>query len=178
MESELVDLDALGLRGGQAAALTLPLRPGAPVHMGQRLELVPDVVEARIEVTRTVGGYAMRLLADVTLRTPCFRCTEPSELRVSLVAREVEQRDAGDDELICPYVDDGLLVATAWLHDAITLELPESILCRDDCAGICQQCGISLNDVGPEGHTHERPPDPRFAKLRELIEPDLGSEGE
>ncbi len=65
-------------------------------------------------------------------------------------------------------MEEGILDAGAWLHDAIVLALPEKVLCRPDCAGICPECGANLNEVGAEGHSHDRPPDPRFAKLREL----------
>ncbi|HEX8086917.1 MAG TPA: YceD family protein [Solirubrobacteraceae bacterium] len=36
---------------------------------------------------------------------------------------------------------------------------------RDECAGLCPQCGENLND---HPHEHERAPDPRWSKLREL----------
>jgi uncharacterized protein len=42
----------------------------------------------------------------------------------------------------------------------------EQVLCRSDCAGLCPECGERL-EPGEE-HEHERPPDPRWAKLREL----------
>jgi uncharacterized protein len=45
------------------------------------------------------------------------------------------------------------------------LAVPAQIVCREDCAGLCQVCGEDLN-ANP--HEHERPPDPRFAKLSEL----------
>jgi len=41
------------------------------------------------------------------------------------------------------------------------------VLCRDDCAGLCPVCAADLNEAGP-GHRHERAPDSRWAKLREL----------
>ena len=44
---------------------------------------------------------------------------------------------------------------------------PRKVLCREDCAGLCPVCAADLNEAGPE-HRHERAPDPRWAKLREL----------
>jgi uncharacterized protein len=41
------------------------------------------------------------------------------------------------------------------------------VLCREDCAGLCPICAADLNEAGPEHH-HERPADPRWAKLSEL----------
>ena len=55
---------------------------------------------------------------------------------------------------------------SAWARDAIALALPEQIVCRDDCAGLCAECGKNLND---EPHTHEEQHgDPRWAALEAL----------
>ena len=58
------------------------------------------------------------------------------------------------------------------LHHFFALSLwwvavPVAVLCREDCAGLCPVCAADLNEAGP-GHGHEAPPDPRWAKLREL----------
>ena len=51
----------------------------------------------------------------------------------------------------------------AWAHDQVALVLPEQILCRPDCAGLCPVCGKNLND---EPHEHEDVvADPRWAAL-------------
>jgi uncharacterized protein len=81
----------------------------------------------------------------------------------------VDQPSTDEEELASPYVDGDELDVAAWAHDAIALALPQAILCREDCAGLCPECGIPLNDIEGE-HTHEREPDPRWAKLRELLD--------
>jgi uncharacterized protein len=53
------------------------------------------------------------------------------------------------------------------VRDALALSLPATLLCREDCAGLCATCGANLNDAGPD-HSHERAPDPRWAKLSEI----------
>jgi uncharacterized protein len=45
------------------------------------------------------------------------------------------------------------------------LALPMSPLCREDCPGLCVECGVPLADTGP-GHAHEDAPDPRWAGLK------------
>ena len=56
----------------------------------------------------------------------------------------------------------------AWARDSLVLSLPDQILCRPDCAGLCGECGKNLND---EPHTHEEEHvDPRWAALEELRE--------
>lgn len=168
MEAERIDLERLGLRSGQAAAISVELAPEPPVVGGERYPIAGGEVPGRIEVSRTTSGFALRLVAEVTIGGACARCLEAAELRLPIEAREVDQPGATDPELTSPYVSDGILDAEAWARDAITLALPEKVLCRPDCAGICEQCGASLNEVDPEQHRHAKPLDPRFAKLREL----------
>lgn len=168
MEPERVDLESLGLRSGQAETVSLSLRPADPVVGGEPYEIEGGALATRIEVSRTTSGFALRLLAEPVLTGPCARCLEQARITLQLDAREVEQPGSDDAEMTSPYVEDAVLDCSAWLHDAITLALPEKMLCRPDCAGICEVCGASLNDLPPGSHTHERPPDPRFAKLREL----------
>jgi uncharacterized protein len=64
-------------------------------------------------------------------------------------------------------VKDGVLDLHAWARDALVLSLPTTLLCQDDCAGLCAVCGENLNRAGAEHH-HEPAPDPRWAKLSEL----------
>jgi uncharacterized protein len=170
METGEIDLESLGLRSGQAAVVVRDLTPPPPVVGGAPLEFEGGGVAARVDVSRTTSGFALRLLAEVTVIGSCARCLERASLTLPIEAREVEQDQAEDAELRSPYVEDGVLDAGSWLHDAITLALPEKLLCRADCAGICPECGILLNDVAPGEHSHEVPRDPRFAKLRELEE--------
>ena len=70
-------------------------------------------------------------------------------------ALEYQASEADDDELRTPYVVDGSLEVSDWARDAVVLALPEKILCRPDCAGLCPECGKNLND---EPHTHEETP--------------------
>ena len=81
-------------------------------------------------------------------------------------AREVDQ-PGGGEELSSPYVEGEVLDLRGWARDALALALPNQLLCRPDCAGLCPVCGEDLNVAGPE-HQHEPEPDPRWAKLREL----------
>ena len=108
----------------------------------------------------------MRLRFDLSLEGPCMRCLEPARLEMAIDAREVDQ--PGDEELLSPYVSEGELDIGHWARDAVALAMPERILCRPDCAGLCPVCGVSLNDADPAEHEHGGGADPRWAKLREL----------
>lgn len=145
------------------------VRPG-DIELGGQAYSFGEAVPVRLDVSRTATGHALRLRLDARLSGPCMRCLEGSEFTVSVDAREVHQPSAQDEELRSPYAEDGELDLAAWAHDTLVLALPQTLLCRPDCAGICPECGLSLTGVDPAEHRHERAPDPRWAKLRELLD--------
>jgi uncharacterized protein len=166
--TDAFDLARLRLTSGEGRRLDLHVRIEPFSFGGQRYSVSPELVPARLDVSRTTGsGWALRLRFEVGVDGPCMRCLEAAEPRLEVEAREVEQPGAGDDELSSPYVDDeGELDIAAWARDALALTLPAQITCRPECAGLCAQCGANLND-DPE-HAHEAAPDQRWAKLSEI----------
>ena len=160
-----IELARIAPSSGDGKRLEVELEPGS-VELGDDVyELAERIVKARLEVSHTATGYAMKLAFGGELTGPCMRCLEPARLAVEVDAREVDQPRTDDEELRSPYVTDGELDLTGWAHDALVLSLPQQILCRPDCAGLCPDCGKPLNDGE---HDHPREPDPRWAKLREL----------
>ena len=165
---ERFDLTSLRLASGEARRLDVgfsldPLELG-----GERYSVAPPLIEARLDVSRTTGsGYALRLRFEAGLEGPCMRCLEPAATAFSLDAREISQPGGDDDELESPYVERGVLDLRGWARDALVLVLPATILCRDDCPGLCPVCGADLNAAGPDHH-RESEPDSRWAKLSEI----------
>jgi uncharacterized protein len=167
-EGGIVDLERLALSSGQARELDLELGLD-PIELGgEAYEPAGGGAEARLDVSRTSSGYALRLRFGTELTGPCVRCLEPATTNLEVDAREVDQPPSRDDELRSPYVLDGNLDVGRWANDALVLALPSQPLCRPDCAGLCGVCGESLNDADPEAHRHQQSGDPRMAKLREL----------
>jgi DUF177 domain-containing protein len=142
----------------------------APLELaGQRYIAVPEHVSAEVALTRTTSGMLFELRFHVRLHGPCFRCLEDAALDEDLSLREYQaENPEGDDELISPYVADGKLDLSNWARDSVVLALPDKILCRPDCAGLCPVCGKNLNR---EPHEHEvEQGDPRWAALSQLRE--------
>jgi uncharacterized protein len=167
-EGGIVDLERLALSSGQARALDLEVGL-EPIELGgQSYAPAGSSSEARLDISRTSTGYALRLRFASELTGPCVRCLEPGTNRIEVDAREVDQPPTRDEELRSPYVSEGNLDVGRWANDALVLALPAQPLCRADCAGLCAVCGESLNDADPEAHRHEQSGDPRMAKLRDL----------
>jgi uncharacterized protein len=158
---------------------TLPLRPGEQLEErvdvmldpfvlgGQEYAVVPSAVPATLRVTRATSGTVLELAFAVRLDGPCFRCLADAGLDVEIDAREYESsdRDASDEER-SDYVTDERVDLSTWARDAVALELPDKILCRPDCAGLCPVCGKDLN---VEPHEHEEDAsDRRWAALENL----------
>ena len=53
------------------------------------------------------------------------------------------------------------------VHADVVLEFPSKFLCKDDCKGICQKCGINLNHE--QCCCTDKPIDPRLAVLKDLL---------
>jgi uncharacterized protein len=134
---------------------------------GQRYIPIPEKPEAALTLTRLSSGLLLELELDVRLVGPCVRCLSDAGLDVSVNDRQYQAASPDDDEeLRTPYLADDRLDLSAWARDAVALALPDKILCRPDCAGLCPVCGGDLN---AEPHEHEeKGGDERWSKLAEL----------
>ncbi len=111
----------------------------------------------------------LELALEARLVGPCFRCLAETVVTTPISAREYQASDAdADDELRTPYVVDDRVDLSAWARDAVALSLPDKILCRPDCAGLCPVCGKDLN-LEPHEHA-EAGLDPRWSALASLKE--------
>jgi uncharacterized protein len=168
LRTDTFDLGGLHLSAGQGRQVDLGVTIEPFSLADERYLVKPEVVPVRLDISRTAGpGYALRLRFDATLEGPCMRCLQAAAPSFAVDAREVSQPDGEAEELTSPYVVGHVLDLQAWARDALALALPQQLLCREDCAGLCPVCGADLNTAEP-GHAHEREPDPRWAKLSEL----------
>ena len=160
------DLRTLRIRSGDQAREDVEIELDSLVLGGQTYEPQPSPAPAELTVTRASSGTVLELTLDISLAGPCFRCLQDAELALQLRLREYEATKPESDDERTEYLVDDRLDLSAWAHDSIALALPDKILCRSDCAGLCPVCGKDLN-AEPHEHVEERV-DPRWAKLSEL----------
>jgi uncharacterized protein len=157
----------LRLRPGEERRETLPLVLQPLIFGGETYAATPAEVPAVVVVQRAATGDVFRLAFSARLEGPCMRCLQPASVAIDVDAQEYEASDAGgDEELRSEYVADGELDVGAWARDAVALGVPDQILCRPDCAGLCPVCGKDLN-VEPHEHA-EALTDSRWAALEAL----------
>jgi uncharacterized protein len=160
------DLRRLKLRSGEEHRDEVEIELQPLEFGGQRYLPVPEKVAAEFVANRATTGTAFRLRFPARLHGPCYRCLGDAVLDVAIDVREYQATNPDSEELESPYLVDDRLDLSAWARDSLVLALPEQILCRPDCAGLCPVCGKNLND---EPHVHEEEGgDPRWSALESL----------
>jgi len=154
------------LRPGEQLREELEVELPAFEFGGQRYVPVPERVPAAFEMTRANTGTVFTLAFSARLHGPCYRCLGDAVLDVPIRAREYQASSPDDEQMTTPYLKGANLELSDWARDAVALTLPDKILCRPDCAGLCGVCGRNQND---EPHTHElEQADPRWQALEAL----------
>ena len=125
-----------------------------------------------VKITGCIRNVAEVVFMDATIEadehTICDRCacdlvrhlTIPME-HTFVTALENEE---DDDFIVIP---DMVLDLDALSREDLLLDLPSKVLCREDCKGICPQCGKNLNE-GP--CNCKEPVDPRLEGLLSLLD--------
>ena len=133
-------------------------------------------VDLAFEIHKDKDKFRLVGTARTELELECSRCLEPFRLTVDAPfdmrylpfseastdpEREVEEEDLGTS-----YYRDDQIDLNQLLREQFYLALPMKPLCREDCKGLCAQCGTNLNvgscDCAPVWE------DPRLAALKGL----------
>src|SRR3954454_7906662 len=88
---EIRDIDPLNLRSGDGKRIECRI-PIEPLRLaGERYEGEGGDVGARLDISRTVSGFALRLRFEAQLDGPCMRCMAEARPLIAVDAREVDQ---------------------------------------------------------------------------------------
>jgi len=145
----------------------------APDGVGAGLVLVPAGADVALDLRfeAVSEGVLVTGSAVAPLKGECARCLDPvtSTMEVSFQELYLYESGAADEEADVEerFLDGDLLDLEPAFRDAVVLALPLSPLCREDCPGLCVECGAHLAEVGPN-HEHGDNVDPRWAALRQI----------
>ena len=127
---------------------------------------------------RDIAGILVEGTLEVDLELECARCLTPLQQALEFDLEEhfrpILTLSAGsplvadpneDSEAATDLDEQHMMDLSAVIAENLDLALPVHPLCKEDCSGICAECGLDLNqgacDCAPE-------PDPRWASLRGL----------
>lgn len=142
-------------------------------------------VELDLRLESVMEGVLVTGTARAPLTGECVRCLEPLERELEVDFQEMysypdadawgREADSDDDveEEDTLFLEEDLLDLEPVLRDAVVLALPLQPVCREDCPGLCPECGARLAD-DPDHH-HDAV-DMRWAALQGLAETIQGGE--
>lgn len=165
----VVDTHELGRRPGNERTVSLSI--AAPADLGSVVYGVPEgsdiAIELRLEAV--MDGVLATGTASAQATGECVRCLDDLDDDLVVDFQELYlYEDGGEDDLS---LEGDLLDLEPVLRDAVVLALPFKPVCDPECPGLCPECGARLAD-DPD-HTHGDAIDPRWAKLSQMIDPDI-----
>ena len=163
----------------------LPRRPGAmrvvqrtihaPADLGLELIGVPEGADLTLDLRleSVSEGVLVSGTGSGPLAGECGRCLRPITDSVTVTLQELYAYEHSTTEETTEEDEVGrlqgdLLDLEPALRDAVVLALPNHPLCREDCPGLCPECGVPWDEL-PGGHSHPRL-DSRWAGLTQLAE--------
>lgn len=132
--------------------------PGTPIEVRASLESVDE-------------GIFVHGTADTKLSGECSRCLDPVgedfTARFDELFTYPEKVPAELEDEDIPLLEGDDINLAQLVHDSIALAAPLQPLCREDCPGLCSECGFRMEEDLDHEHTVI---DPRFAQLAQLLE--------
>lgn len=112
----------------------------------------PAGVDWTATITNTGGAFLVTGSVTGTAKTDCVRCLEDATLEVEgeiegyyLISPDAEVPDDMEEDEFERLGDDKVIDMAPLINAALVLELPQTPLCKEDCAGLCPTCGQNLN---------------------------------
>ena len=141
----------------------------------ERVNLIaPAAVNGKVRLSGNevfVNGHI-----DTRAQVECDRCLKPVELPVNvdftleyISGSEYEASQTAaltEEEMSVSVFDGGAIDVDEIVKEQVLLAVPTRMLCREDCKGICPDCGIDRNTGECDCITNEI--DPRWAALKKL----------
>jgi uncharacterized protein len=133
------------------AVISSRVPDGEPVRLDGQLQSVNE-------------GIVLKGTVEAPWTGECRRCLRPVTGRLSVDVLEVFEDEPTEGET--SKLDGVQIDLEPLVREAVLLDLPLAPLCREDCAGLCVECG-ALRDEVDCGHG-VGDVDPRWGALEEL----------
>jgi len=173
------------IKSKRGAHLEFSFQESLPSPWEKERARLDGPVEFAGRVSNTGKGYLVEGELYATASVVCDRCLEPFRTEIRDRVQEEflpvgakparddavgDSADGEEDEELDEFnfFQGDAISVDELVHDHLLLALPQKLLCRPECKGICPRCGANLNiaECGcPAGDV-----DPRLAPLMDLFE--------
>jgi len=164
----VVDIRELGRRPGSL----LPVHRTVRVPQGVGLDVIGVQAGDELILDLRMESVVEGVLVSGTVSGPvvgeCSRCLDPIQDVVEVDVVELfaypdsATSETTDEDEVSRLTGDRIDLEPL-VRDGVVLALPVAPLCREDCAGLCADCGQRWDDLPPD-HQHSTI-DPRWAAL-------------
>jgi len=134
-------------------------------------DIIKPVSDVKVEGMATSDDNIINVQLHISceLEFSCSRCLETFIYPIDI---DIEERFTNDSDLINEkddliFVKDDVLDVTEIVENSIISTLPIKRLCKEDCKGLCQSCGVNLNKENCNCNNDDY--DPRLEGLRTLL---------
>lgn len=148
------------------------IRPVDNLHVKGLAELL----EEHGEPGGVIEDIRVRAKFDGRFELLCARCLEPSQkelkgefdliFRPSSADARTGEHSISEAETEIGYYEESGLVLEDVVREQVLLTLPDRLLCKPDCKGLCPHCGQNLNEASCT--CEETRTDPRWNALKDL----------
>lgn len=144
-------------------------------YCGESLKLT-TLINLNGTISNTKAGIYLDCNVDFSVLSKCNRCL--SDIQVNIDSNfqgflvSDENKVLEDDDTFVYNGDE--FDFKDIIESAYILNAPLSLLCKDNCKGLCVSCGANLNETECDCNNlnEEDSTDPRFSKLKELFKND------
>lgn len=129
-------------------------------------DLILEYITGPIRLSRNKEGVLVQGQLQVGFESECARCLDPTAQPITIEIEELYSYpiSTGIEFAIS---EDGSLDLVPLLHAEMLIATAHGLLCRDDCAGLCGECGANLNHAVCACDLDDI--DPRLAALKTLL---------
>jgi len=131
-------------------------------------------VDIKLKIYRQIDKIYIKAIASVDAKMECSRCLDPISIKLDATS-EVQYlplpKFVGDqiDDIGIGYYSEEYIDISDEIRESLLLELPMTILCSEDCKGLCLHCGQNLNIRKCDCPESEISRDSKFAVLAKLL---------
>ncbi len=181
----VLDTRELVRRPGTMRSVTTVVKAPEPIGTDVIAIAADHPVELEVRMESVVEGVLASGSVQAVATGVCVRCLEPIDVDVDVTFQELfaypdraahHQSVGADEEQEADHrLDQDLMDLEELVRDAVVTTLPFRPVCRDDCPGLCSECGAHLAD-DPD-HQHDVT-DPRWAALAAHVRAGGGTDDE
>ena len=162
----IIKFSDLLAKGGRNKEIKLSFEFQPVKFEGEEIKAV-SMVDVNGQVNSKDEVLELKAHVKTNLELTCSRCLDTFiyPIDIDIEERFTNNKELENEEIM--FVDGDTLDITEIIENSIISTLPIKRLCKEDCKGLCSQCGVNKNLENCSCLDYDV--DVRLAKLRELF---------